>query len=55
MDEASSTAGCEMAEVAAGRDFGGLLRGFLNFEGVEAILAFYGAAKEFRGGERDKM
>lgn len=40
VDEASSTAGWEMPEVLAGRDFGALLRGFFDFDGVEAILAF---------------
>lgn len=39
-EEASSTAGCESAEVAAGRPFGGLLRGFFDFEGVDAIVLF---------------
>lgn len=36
-EEASSIAGCAMAEVAAGRLRDGLLRGFLDLAGLDAM------------------
>ena len=35
---ASSTAGCEMADVACGRPRGGFVRDFFDFDGVDAIV-----------------